>query len=166
MTTSKETLKSLLMKMKEESKNVGLKLSIQKTKIMASGPITWWKIDGETMETVTDFILGGSKVTADGDCSHEIERHLLLGRKTMANLSSVQFSHSVMSDSFRPHEPQHTRPPCPSQTPRVHPNPRPLCQWCHPTISSSVIPFSSCLQSFLASVFSSELALHIRWPEY
>ena len=103
------------------------------------------------METVTDFIFGGYKITADGDCSHEIERCLLLGRKTMANLSSVQFSHSVMSDSLRPHEPQHARPLCPSQTPRVHPNPCPLCQWCHPTISSFVVPFSSCPQSFPAS---------------
>ena len=74
-----EELKSLLMKVKEESENAGLKLNIQKTKIMASGPITSWQIDGETMETVTDFIFGGSKITADGDCSHEIKRHLLLG---------------------------------------------------------------------------------------
>ena len=84
MAESKE-LKSLLMKVKEESEKVGLKLSIQKTKIMASGPITPWQIDGESMETVTDFILGGSKITADGDCSHEIKRPLLLGRKTMTN---------------------------------------------------------------------------------
>ena len=76
----KEELKSLLMKVKEESEKVGLKLSIQKTKIMASGPITSWEIDGETVETVADFILGGSKITADGDCSHEIKRHLLLGK--------------------------------------------------------------------------------------
>ena len=78
-----EELKSLLMKVKEESEKVGLKLNIQKTKIMASGPITSWQIDGETVETVTDFILGGSKITADGDCSHEIKRCLLLGRKVM-----------------------------------------------------------------------------------
>ena len=78
--------KSLLMCMKEESEKVGLKLNIQKTKIMASGPITSWQIDGETVETVADFILGGSKIIADGDCSHEIERHLLLGRKAMTNL--------------------------------------------------------------------------------
>ena len=77
------------MKVKEESEKVGLKLNIQKTKIMASGPITSWQIDGETMETVTDFILGGSKITADGDCSHEIKRHLLLGRKAMTNLDSI-----------------------------------------------------------------------------
>ena len=84
-----EELKSLLMKVKEESENVGLKLNIQKTKIMASGPITSWKIDGENSETVTDFIFGGSKITADGDCSHEIKRRLLLGRKVMTNLDSI-----------------------------------------------------------------------------
>ena len=77
------------MKVKEESEEVGLKLNIQKTKIMASGPITSWQIDGETVETVTDFILGGSKITADGECSHEIKRHLLLGRKAMTNLDSI-----------------------------------------------------------------------------
>ena len=82
-----EKLKSLLMKVKEESEKVGLKLNIQKTKIMASGPITSWQIDGETMETVSDFILGGSKITADGDCSHETKRHLFLGRKAMTNLA-------------------------------------------------------------------------------
>ena len=84
-----EELKSLLMKVKEESEKVGLKLNIQKTKIMASGPITSWQIDGEAMETVTDFIFGGSKITADGDCSHEIKRRLLLGRKAMTNLDSI-----------------------------------------------------------------------------
>ena len=78
----------------------------------------------------------------------------------------VQFSHSVVSDSLWPHEPQYVRPPCPSPTPRVHPNPCPLSQWCHPTISSSVVPFSSCPQSFPTSVFSNESALHIRWPKY
>ena len=81
MSESEEELKSLLMKVKEESEKVGLKLSIQKTKIMASGPITSWQIDGETVETVSDFIFGGSKITADGDCSHGIKRHLLLGEK-------------------------------------------------------------------------------------
>ena len=86
MAEIEEELKSLLMKVKEESENVVLKLNIQKTKIMASGPITSWEIDGETMETVRDFILGGSKSTADGDCSHEIKRRLLLGRKAMTNL--------------------------------------------------------------------------------
>ena len=89
MAEIKEELKSLLKKVKEESKKVGLKLNIQKTKIMASGPITSWQIDGETVETVTDFILGGSKITEDGDCSHEIKIHLLLGRKVMTNLDSI-----------------------------------------------------------------------------
>ena len=90
-----EELKSLLMKVKEESEKVGLKLNIQKTKIMASGPITSWEIDGETVETVLDFILGGSKITADGDCSHEIKRHLLLGRKVMTNLNSILKSRDI-----------------------------------------------------------------------
>ena len=95
MAESEEELKSLLMKVKEESEKVGLKLNIQKTKIMASGPIISWQIDGETMETVTDFILGGSKITADGDCSHEIKRHLLLGRKVMTNLDSILKSKDI-----------------------------------------------------------------------
>ena len=89
MADSEEQLNSLLMKVKEESEKAGLKLNIQETKIKASGPITSWQTDGETMETVTDFILGGSKVTADGDCSDEIKRHLLLGRKAMTNLDSI-----------------------------------------------------------------------------
>ena len=89
MAESEEELKSLLMKVKDESEKVGLKLNIQKTKIMASSPITSWQIDGETMETVTDFIFGGSKITAEGDCSHQIKRHLLLGRKAMTNLDST-----------------------------------------------------------------------------
>ena len=89
MEESKEELKSLLMKVKEKSEKVGLKLNIQKTKIMASGLITSWQIDGETMETVTDFIILGSKITADGDCSHEIKRPLLLGRKAMTNLDRM-----------------------------------------------------------------------------
>ena len=89
MAESEEELKSLLVKVKEESEKAGLKLNIQKTKIMASGPITSWQIDGETKETVRDFILGGSKITADGDCSHEIKRRLLLGRKVMTNLDSI-----------------------------------------------------------------------------
>ena len=89
MAESEEELKSLLIKVKEKSENVGLKLNIQKTKIMASGPITSWEIDGETVETVTDFILGGSKITADGDFSHEFKRHLLLGRKAMTNLDNI-----------------------------------------------------------------------------
>ena len=178
------------MKVKEESGKVGLKLNIQKTKIMASGPITSWQIDGETMEAVTDFILGGSQITADGDCSHETKRCLLLGRKIMTNLDSIlksrditlptkvclvkamvfpvvtygyeswtmkkaecqridafelwcwrrllrvpwtarrsnQFSHSVVSDSLRPHELQHARPSCPSPTPGVHSDSRPSSQ--------------------------------------
>ena len=89
MEESEEELKSLLMKVKEESEKVGLKFNIQKMKIMASGPITSWEIDGETVETVSDFILGGSKISADGDCSHEIKRLLLLGRKLMTNLDSI-----------------------------------------------------------------------------
>ena len=126
------------MKMKEESEKIGLKLSIKKTKIMASGPITSWQIPGERMATVADFIFWGSKITADGDCSHEIERCLLPGRKAMTSLSSDQFSSLVMFDSLRPHGLQHARPPCPSPTPRVYPNSRPLSWWCHPTISSSL----------------------------
>ena len=165
MAESEEELKSLLMKVKEESEKVGLKLNIQKMMIMASGPITSWEIDGETVETVSDFIFWGSKITADGDFSHEIKRRLLLGRKLMTNPGSifksrditlptkvhlvkamvfpvvmcgceswtvekaecsVQLSHSVVSDSLQPHETQHARPPCPSPTPGVHPNPCPL----------------------------------------
>ena len=95
MEESEEELKSLLMKVKEESEKDGLKLSIQKTKIMASGPITSWQIDEETVETVSDFILGGSKITADGDCSHKIKRCLLLGRKAMTNLDSILKSRDI-----------------------------------------------------------------------
>ena len=95
MAESEEELKSLLMKVKEESEKVGLKPNIQKTKIMASGPITSWEIDGETVEAVSDFILGGSKITADGDCSHEIKGCLLLGRKVMTNLGSVFKSRDI-----------------------------------------------------------------------
>ena len=95
MAESEEELKSLLMKVKQESAKVGLKLNIQKTKIMASRPITSWQIDGETMETVSDFIFGGSKITADGDCSHEIKRPLLLGRKVMTNLDSILKSRDI-----------------------------------------------------------------------
>ena len=95
MAESEEELKSLLMKVKEESEKVGLKLSIQKTKVMASGLITSWQIDAETVETVTDFIFGGSKITADGDCSHEIKRRLLLGRKVMTNLDSILKSKDI-----------------------------------------------------------------------
>ena len=95
MAESEEELKSLLMKMKEESEKIGLKLNIQKTKIMASGPITSWEIDGETVETVTDFIFLGSKITADGDCGHEIKIYLLLGRKVMTNLDSILKSRDI-----------------------------------------------------------------------
>ena len=95
MAESEEELKGLLMKVKEESEKVGLKLNIQKTKIMASGPITSWQIDEQTMETVKDFIFLGSKITADGDCSHEIKRHLLLGRKVMTNLDSILKSRDI-----------------------------------------------------------------------
>ena len=95
MAESEEELKSLLVKVKEDSEKVGLKLNIQKTKIMASSPITSWEIDGETVETVSDFILGGSKITADGDCSHEIKRHLLPGRKVMTNLDRILKSRDI-----------------------------------------------------------------------
>ena len=95
MAESEEELKSLLMKVKEESEKVGLKLNIQKTKIRASGPITSWKIEGETVETVDDLILGGSKITADGDCSHEVKRHLLIEREVMTNLDSILKSRDV-----------------------------------------------------------------------
>ena len=97
MAESEEELKRFLMKVKEESEKVGLKLNIQKTKIMASGPITSWQIDEETVETVADFILGGSKISADGDSSHEIKRHLLLGRKVMTNLDSIFKSRDITS---------------------------------------------------------------------
>ena len=95
MAESEEELKNLLMKVKEESEKIGLKLNIEKHKIMASGPITSWEIDGETVETVSDFILRGSKITADGDCSHEIKSHLFLGRKVMANLDSIFKSRAI-----------------------------------------------------------------------
>ena len=95
MAESEEELKSLLMKVKEESENVGLKLNIQKTKIMTSGPITSWEIDGETVERVSEFIFGGSKISADGDCSHEIKRHLLLGREVMTNLDNILKSRDI-----------------------------------------------------------------------
>ena len=101
MAESKEELMSLLMKVKEESEKAGLKLNIQKTKIMASCPITSWQIDGETMKTVRDFIFRGSKITADGDCSHEIKRRLLLERKTMANLDSTLKSRDISANKVR-----------------------------------------------------------------
>ena len=122
------------MKVKEETEKVGLKLNrkqkvLQKTKIMASGPITSWQIDGET---VSDFILGGSKITADGDCNCEIKRRLLLGRESMTNLvqfSSFQFSCSVMSNTLQPHGLKHARRPCPSPTSGACSNSCPLSQW-------------------------------------
>ena len=123
MAESEEELKSLLMKVKEKSEKAGLKLNIQKTKTLGSGPITSRQIDGEAIETVTDLILWGLQNNADGDCSRDIKGLSLFGRKSLTNLvqfSSVQFSSSVVSDSLRPHESQHTRPPCPSPTPRVH----------------------------------------------
>ena len=95
MAESEEELKSLLMKVIVENEKVGLKLNMQKTKIMASGPITSWEIDGETVETVSDFMFGGSKITADGDCSHEIKRHLLLGRKVMTHLSIIAYTYAI-----------------------------------------------------------------------
>ena len=100
MAESEEELKSLLMKVEEESGKDGLKLNFQKTKIMASGPITSWQIDGETVETVTDFIFLGSKITADGDCSHEVKRHLLFGRKVMTNLDSIFKSRDITKVSL------------------------------------------------------------------
>ena len=98
MAESEEELKSLLMKVKEESEKVGLKLNIQKTKIMASGPITSWQIDGETVKTVSDFVFLGSKITVDGNCSHETKRHLLLGRKVMTNLDSILKSRDIIAN--------------------------------------------------------------------
>ena len=125
MAESEEELKSILMKVKVESEKVGLKLNIQKTKIMASGPTTSWEIEGETVETVLDFIFLGPKITADGDCSHEIKRRLLLGRKVRTNLDQIrsdQISRSVLSDSLRPQGLQHARLPCPSPIPGVYSN--------------------------------------------
>ena len=155
-------------------------VNIQKIKIMASSPITSWKIKGEKVEVVTNFIFLGSRITVDSDCSHEIKKCLLIGRKTMTTLDSKfkslditlpiqvpivkarvfsrchvwmwdQFSHSVVSNSLQPHGLQHARLPCPSPTPRTCSNSCPSSQWCHPAISCSVVPFSSCLQSFPAS---------------
>ena len=100
MAESEEEIKSLLMKVKKESEKVGLNLNIQKTKIMASGPITPWEIEGQTVETVSDFIFGGSKITADGDCSHEIKRRLLLGRKVMPKLDSILKSRAITFSTF------------------------------------------------------------------
>ena len=112
MAESEEELKSLLMKVKEESENIGLKLNFQKTKIMASGPITSWEIDGETVEIVSDFILGGSKITADGDCSHEIKRCLLLGSKVMTNLDSILKSRDINFANRGPSSQGYILSPC------------------------------------------------------
>ena len=147
MAESEEELKSLLMKVKEDSWKVGLKLNIQKTKIMASGPITSWQINGEKMETVTDFIFLGSKITADDDCSHKIKIHLLLEKQAMTNVSSAIQSCLTLCeliDCSTPGVPfLHHLPVCSNSCP--------LSQWWHPTISSFIIPFSSCPQSFAAS---------------
>ena len=116
---------------------------------MVSSPITSWQIDGEAMDTVIDFIFLDSKITADGDLRHEIKDACSLEEKLWP--TSVQFSSSVVSDSLQPHAPQHSRPPCPSPTPRGYTKSHPLSRQCHPIISSSVVPFSSCLQSYPAS---------------
>ena len=113
MEENEEELKSLLMKVKENSAKVGFKLNIQKTKIMASSPITSRQIDGKTVETVKDFILGGSKITADGDCNHKIKRHLLLQKTAMTNLAAAAAAKSLQSDSVRPHRRQPIRLPVP-----------------------------------------------------
>ena len=139
---SEEELQSFLMRVEEESGNAGLKLSTkEKTKIMASGSITSWQIEGVKVEAVTDFLFLRSKITVNSDCSHEIKRHFILGRKAMTNIGSilksrditlltkvhsVQFSLSVVYDSLRPHGLQHARPSCPSSTPRVYKNSCPL----------------------------------------
>ena len=125
MAESEEELKSFLMRVNEESEKVGLKLNIQKAKIMASGPITLWQINGEKMETVTDFIFLDSKITADDDCSHKIKRHLLLGRQAMTNVSSAVQSCLTL---LQPHGLQHTKLPCPSPIPGACPNSYPLSQ--------------------------------------
>ena len=128
MAENEKELKSLLMKVKEESEKVGLKLNIQKTKIMASSTITPWQTDGETKETVRDFILGGSKITADSDCSHEIKRHLLLRRKVMINLQFSSVQSLIRVRLFATHQSQHARPPFPSPTPGVHSDSSPSSQ--------------------------------------
>ena len=133
MAENEVELKSLLMKVKEEQEKSGLvRTQLSKSKILTSGPITSWQIDGETKETVTDFIFLDSKITANGDWSHEIKRCLLLGRKAMTNLKVKVKSLSHVWLFATPWT-QHNRPPCPSPTPGVHPNPCPLCWWCHPS---------------------------------
>ena len=142
MAENRKELKSLLMKMKEESEKTDLKLNIQKTKIMASGPITSWQIDGKQWKQWQTLFSWAPRSLQMVTTATKL--------KDTCSWEEVQFSHSVMSSSLRPHELKHARPPCISPTPRVHPNPGPLSQWCHTTILSSVIPFSSCPQSFTA----------------
>ena len=150
------------MKVKKESEKIGLKLNIQKTDhgilshhFMANR----WQIGNSDR-----LYFLGSKITADGDCSHKIKRHLLLGRKVMSNLSSVQFSCSIVSDSLRPPKPQHARPPGPSPTPRVYSNPCPLSWWCHLILCHPLLLLLSIFPSI--RVFSNGSALRMRWPKY
>ena len=143
---SKEELKSLLMKVKEENEKAGLKLNIQKMKKMAPGPITSWQMGKQWQ---TSFYWAPKSLQMVNAITKL--KDICSWKKSYHKPSSVQFSCSVMSDSLWPHEPQHTRPPCPSPTPGVYPNLCPLSRWCHLTISSSVVPFSSCLRSFSAS---------------
>jgi len=158
------------MKVKEESEKAGLKLNIQKMKIMASGPITSWQIGGETMETVRDFLFGGSKITVDGDCSHEIKM-VAPWKKSFDQhhqFSSVQFSHSVqfsrsvVSNSLRPHESQHARPPCPSPTPGVHSNSCPSSQLKSPSI---VILEPKKRKSLTVSIVSPPICHEVMGPD-
>ena len=164
MAESEEELKSLLMKVKEESEKAGLKLNIQKMKIMASGPITSWEIDGETVETLSDFIFGGSKITADGECSHEIKRCLLLGRKVITNLNSILKSRDITlptkvncsTPGFLVHHqlPEFTQ----THIHRVR-MPSSLLILCRPLLLLPSIFLS-------IRVFSNESVLCIRWPKY
>ena len=172
MSESKEEVKSLLMKMKEDSEKTGLQLNIETTKIMASSPITSGQIDGKTMETVTDFIFLSSKITADGDCSHEIKRHLLLGRKAMTNLNSILKSREIQLSSVAQSCPtlsdpmNHSTPGLPvhhhlpefTQT-HVHRVSDGHLILCHPLLLLPPIPPS-------IRAFSNESTLHMRWPKY
>ena len=134
-----------------ESEKVGLKLNIQKTKILASSPITSRQIVGGTVKTVADFIFLNYSLSPFWVCEASFLANCSVAALTKSIVSSVRVSHSVLSDSLRPHGLQHSRPPCPSPAPGAYSNSCPLSQWCHPTISSSFVPFSSCLQSFPAS---------------
>ena len=147
MAESEEELKSLLMKVKKESEKVGFKLSIQKTKIMASGPILHhrWENNGNSERLYFSRAPKSLQMVTE---ARKLKDTCSLGKKSLTNLSSVRFSLSVVSDSLRPHRLQHTKPSCPSSTPRVYSDSCPLSRWCHPTIPSSVISFSSHLQSF------------------